>query len=156
MTVAVTLQRYLADQGIEYDVVKHRPTVSSLETAEASHVPGDFLAKAVIVKDEDNFMVAVLPASHHIQLRELSHLLERPIGLATEQEASDLFKDCKLGAFPAIGSAYGLDVIVEDTLAAQADVYVEGGDHASLVHLTAHQFRSLMENARYGKFSLHD
>jgi prolyl-tRNA editing enzyme YbaK/EbsC (Cys-tRNA(Pro) deacylase) len=36
------------------------------------------------------------------------------------------------------------------------DVYVEGGDHASLVHLKAAQFRSLMTHARYGKFGLHD
>ncbi len=156
MTLAVTLQRYLADQDIQYDVVTHRPTVSSSQTAEASHVPGDFLAKAVIVKDENHFMVAVLPASHHIQLRELSHLLDRPVDLATEKEASELFTDCEPGAFIAIGSAYGLDVIVEDSLAGQADVYVEGGDHASLVHLTAPQFRSLMKHARYGKFSLHD
>ena len=55
MTLAVTLQRYLADHGIDYDVVTHRPTMSSSQTAEASHVPGDFLAKAVIVKDEDHF-----------------------------------------------------------------------------------------------------
>ena len=156
MAIAITLKRYLADQGIEYDVMTHRPTVSSSHSAEASHVPGDFLAKAVIVKDEDHFLVAVLPASHHIQLRELSRLLDRPVGLATEKEASEVFTDCEPGAFPAIGSAYGLDVIVEDSLAGQADVYVEGGDHASLVHLTAPQFRSLMEHARYGRFSLHD
>ncbi len=156
MTLAVTLQRYLADHDIAYDVVTHRPTVSSSQTAEVSHVPGDFLAKAVVVRDEDHFMVAVLPASHHIQLRELSRLLDRPVGLATEQEASELFADCKPGAIPAIGSAYGLEVVVEDSLAEQADVYVEGGDHTSLLHLTAPQFRSLMEHARYGKFSLHD
>jgi Ala-tRNA(Pro) deacylase len=156
MTLAVTLQRYLTDQKIEYDVVTHRATASSSQTAQASHVPGDFLAKAVVVKDEDHFMVAVLPASHHIQLRELSRLLDRPLGLATEEEASDLFAGCEPGAFPAIGSAYGLEVIVEDSLAEQADVYVEGGDHTSLVHLKAAQFRSLMAPARYGKFGLHD
>lgn len=156
MTIAATLQRYLADRNIEYDVVTHRPTASSSQTAQASHVPGDFLAKAVVVKDDNGFMVAVLPASHHIQLRALSHLLDRPVGLASEQEASALFTDCELGAFPAIGSAYGLDVIVEDSLAEPSDIYVEGGDHASLVHLTAAQFRRLMENARYGKFGLHD
>ena len=156
MTLAVTLQRYLADRDIEYDVVRHEPTTSSSQTAQASHIPGDFLAKAVVVKDEDHFMVAVLPASYHIQLRELSRLLDRPVGLATEEEASELFADCERGAFPAIGTAYGLDVIVEDSLAEQPDLYIEGGDHASLVHLKAAQFRKLVENARYGKFGLHD
>ena len=156
MAIAITLKRYLADQGIDYEVVTHRPTLSSSQTAQASHVSGDCLAKAVVVKDEDHFMVAVLPASHHIQLGELRRLLDRQVGLATEEEASALFPDCELGAFPAIGPAYGLKVIVEDSLAEQPRVYLEGGDHASLLNLDAAQFQRLMGQAWHGTFSHHD
>ena len=44
--------RELADQGIDYEVVSHRHTLSSSQTAQACHVSGDCLAKAVVVKDE--------------------------------------------------------------------------------------------------------
>lgn len=156
MALALTLQQYLADHRVDYDVVTHEPTVSASRSAQQSHVSGDRLAKAVIVKDEEGFLMAVLPASHHVRLGELSRLLGRQVGLATETEASWLFRDCEFGAFPALGSAYGLDVIVDDSLAAQSDVYLEGGDHTSLVHMSAAQFRKLTENARHGRFSLHD
>ena len=49
MTVAPTLKKYL-DQTITYDLVQHDPTMSSTRTAEASHVPGDRLAKGVVLR----------------------------------------------------------------------------------------------------------
>jgi hypothetical protein len=39
MAIALTLQKYLAAKGIRYDLVTHNPTRSSMETAEACHVP---------------------------------------------------------------------------------------------------------------------
>ena len=156
MALSTTLQDYLADQKIAYEVITHRPTTCSSLTAQASHVSGDCVAKAVIVKDEDHFMMAVLPASHHLKLGELSRLCNRPMGLATEEEASELFADCELGAIPALGGAYGLDMIVDDSLKGQSDVYFEGGDHASLVHVSGEQFHRLTEMAAHGSFSAHD
>ncbi len=156
MALAMTLQQYLADRKIAYDVVTHDPTTTASLSAEKSHVPGDWLAKAVIVKDEEHFMMAVLPASHHLRLGELSRLLDRQVGLATEAEASLLFGDCETGAFPALGAAYGLEAVVDDSLAAQPEVYFEGGDHRSLVHVSAEAFHRLNDSARHGSFSSHD
>ena len=156
MALATTLQDYLTDRKVDYEVITHRPTMSSSSTAEASHVSGECVAKAVIVKDEDHFMMAVLPASHHLRLGDLSRLCDRPMGLATEEEATALFTDCELGAIPALGAAYGLDMIVDDSLVEQSDIYFEGGDHASLVHVSAEQFRRLTEEAAHGSFSTHD
>ena len=44
MTIAPTLQRYMSDQGISYDLIPHEPAMTSLGTAHAGHVPGDRLA----------------------------------------------------------------------------------------------------------------
>jgi hypothetical protein len=41
MALSTTLQQYLADQKIAYEVITHRPTISSSVTAEASHVSGE-------------------------------------------------------------------------------------------------------------------
>ena len=43
MTIAATLQKYLADHNVGYDLVSHEPTMSSMRTAEAGRVPGDRL-----------------------------------------------------------------------------------------------------------------
>jgi len=156
MAVAITLQQYLENQGVEYEVLVHSHTVSASRTAQKSHVPGDRLAKAVVLKSDEDFLVAVLPASHHVDLGQLQSWLDRPVGLASESETCALFPDCALGAVPPLGAAYGIEAILDDGLAAQPEVYFEGGDHASLVHVTAAQFRDLMAGARRGRFSRHD
>ena len=156
MAIAATLEQYLADHHVDYEVIDHTPTMTASRSAQQSHVSGDRLAKAVVVKDEQGLMVAVVPASHHIKLGALSELLDRRIGLASEDEADAIFADCEHGAFPAIGAAYGLPVILDDSIAEQPEVYFEGGDHASLIHVGKAQFHALLGEVKHGRFSAHD
>src|SRR5262245_40916613 len=100
MTIAATVQRYLSDCGVAYSIVEHPRTISSSRTAQAGHVPGDRLAKAVVLKSETGYTMAVVPASCHIRLGEIQDYLNRPVGLATEDEVGRLFGDCDLGAIP--------------------------------------------------------
>ncbi len=156
MTIAATVQRYLDDCGIEYEVVEHARTMTSSRTAEAGHVSGDCLAKAVVLKSEGGFTMAVLPASCHLRLGEIQDYLKRPVGLATEREVEQLFDDCELGAIPPVGKPYGMEMIVDDSLNEQPDVYFEAGDHTSLIHVNAMAFHRLTAEARHGRFSRHD
>src|SRR5258705_11222090 len=76
------------------------------KTAELAHVPGDRLAKSVILEDDDGFVMAVLPSTCHIRLGRLSRELNRRLRLAMENELPKLFGDCELGAIPPVGPAY--------------------------------------------------
>jgi Ala-tRNA(Pro) deacylase len=64
-----------------------------------------------------------------------------------------VFRDCASGAVPPIGPAYGLETVVEERLLAEPDVYFEGGDHESLVHVRGEAFRELVCGARHGRFA---
>lgn len=155
MTIAPTLRKYL-DQNVAYDVIWHEPTMTSMRTAEASHVSGERLAKAVVLRRDGGYMLAVLPASHHIRLRDLEKQLGEHVDLAEEGELDALFRDCAHGAIPPVGDCYALDVIVDDSIAEEPEVYLEGGDHATLIHLSHEQFARLIADARRGHFSVHD
>jgi Ala-tRNA(Pro) deacylase len=157
MAITPTLLRYLASKNIEYDVIAHEPTRSSMRTVEACRIPGDQLAKAVVLRKERGFALAILPAPHHISLTDLEVQLGFDVDLATEHEIDLLFGDCAQGAVPPIGEGYGLDVIVDDSIEGQPEVYLEGGDHATLVHMSHAQFaRFTGENAWRGHFSFHN
>lgn len=156
MTIAAAVQRYLDDCGIDYEVVEHARTLSSSRTAQVSHVSGDRLAKAVVLRSEGGFTMIVLPASCHLRLGALQDYLDRPVGLATEKEVAQLFNDCELGAVPPVGKAYGVEMIVDDSLDEQPEVYFEAGDHMSLIHVNAAAFQRLTAEARHGRFSRHD
>ncbi|HTY67959.1 MAG TPA: YbaK/EbsC family protein [Alphaproteobacteria bacterium] len=153
MSVAATIVRYLNDQQVAFDVVKHRDTGSARASARTSHIPDERLAKAVVLRDHHGFWVAVLPASSRIELGKVAALLSEPVDLANEEQVEPLFSDCLPGAVPALGTAYGLKTIVDDSLGEQSDVYFEGGDHQSLVHVSGPNFRKLMAGARHGRFA---
>lgn len=154
MTIAPTVERYLADHEIDYRVLAHAPTPAA--AAQATHVSGDRVAKAVVLRDGDGFLLAVLPASHHVSLELLQVQRGRPVSLASEQEASDLFPDCDVGAIPPIGQAYGVDMLVDESLAGADPICFEGGDHQSLIRVGGAQFERLMTEAQIGNFSVHD
>jgi len=153
MGIAITLAKYLVDQGIAYDLVPHPYTATASAGAAASEVAADSLAKAVVLKGGDGFLLAVLPASRHIHFTELRHLLGSDVDMANEEQVETLFMDCEPGAVPALGAAYGLSVAVDDSLAQQRDIYFEGGDHGNLVHISGASFQKLMANARHGRFT---
>jgi Ala-tRNA(Pro) deacylase len=155
MSIAPTLQRHL-DSNVTYDVMTHDATMSSTRTAQTCHVSGECLAKAIVLRRDGGYMLAVLPASHHIRLGDLKRQVGDDVGLADESELRKLFPDCALGAVPAIGECYGLDVIVDDSIQERPDIYLEGGDHMTLVHMDRAQFARLMSEARLGRFSMHD
>ena len=155
MAIALTLQKYLAAKNVHYDLMTHKPTCSSVRTAEACRVSYDRVAKAVLLRDETGYSLAILPASHHISFPELRSQLGDDVGLATEREAAELFQDCTPGALPAVGECYGLDLVVDDSIEEQPEVYFEGGDHGTLVHMSHAQFASLTARARHGRFSVH-
>jgi hypothetical protein len=63
MAIAITLQQYLEDHDVRYDVLVHQRTVTARQTARTCAIPKDRLAKAVLMRDRQGYVVAVLPAS---------------------------------------------------------------------------------------------
>jgi Ala-tRNA(Pro) deacylase len=153
MPIAQTLKKYLTKNRVKYDVIAHEPTNSSMRTAEACHIPGDRLAKAVLLRDEMGYAVAVLPASRHIRLSDLKRQFGDDVRLASEREIVELFSDCARGAIPALGECYGLDIVIDSSIEDQPDIYIEAGDHATLVHMSQEQFADLTATAQHGRFS---
>ncbi|BBB95621.1 Ala-tRNA(Pro) deacylase [Bradyrhizobium japonicum] len=156
MTISPKLHNYLAAENIEYDEIPHVLTMSSALTAQACHVSGDRLAKAIVLRRNDGYLLAVLPASHHLRLADLRARFGDDIAMAAESEIDRLFTDCAHGAVPAAGSCYGLDVIVDDSIRMQPEIYIEAGDHETLLHLGRAQFARLTAGSLHGCFSAHD
>ena len=156
MPIAPTLHKYLAAENIQYDEIPHVLTMTSARTAQACHVPGDRFAKAIVLRRDGGYMLAVLPASHHLKLSDLKERLGDDINMASEHEINELFMDCAHGAVPAAGKCYGLDLIVEESIQKEPEIYMEAGDHETLLHMSRAQFARLTADAMHGRFSTHD
>ena len=108
-----------------------------------------------MVADEECYLLAVVPSSHRVQLGELDRQLERKLGLATEGELRELFKDCEIGAIPPVGAAYGIEMVVAQSLTEQPEVWFEAGDHELLIHVSGEQFSTLIGDAPRRLFTRH-
>ena len=147
MTIASALKTHLEEHSIDYDLIPHPHTEFSMVTAAAAHVPGDRLAKAVIVKDGDDYLMVVVPSDYHVNLGALHRKLGHEVGLATEPELASLFPDCEIGAVPPVGGAYGVRAMVDKGLLQQPEIFFEAGDHEHLVKISRPNFEILLADA---------
>ena len=155
MSIAAMVQTCLSEAGVQYEIIEHPRTSNSTHTAEAAHVSGAWLAKSVVIEDGERYLMAVVPATHHVDLGALHRRLGREIGLATEEEVAKLFADCEPGAVPPFGQLYGIETILDEAFVEAADVYFEGGDHRALVHVNGGDFLKLMGDVPRARIGLH-
>ena len=155
MGIATSLRKFLESNHLAYDVVHHKYTESSKRSASVAHLPGNKVAKAVLLSDGEEYTLAVLPASHRLHFGHLHHHLNRQIGLATEKEIATLFTDCQIGAIPPTGLLYDIDTLVDDALLEQPEIYFEAGDHEQLIKMSQEDFKKLLGDATHSHISYH-
>lgn len=153
MAIAMTLKSYLEDHNVRYDTLEHYHTETAMNSAHTAHVPFHQMAKAVVLEDEAGYVVSVLPCNNRLNIDWVNEDLGRNLELAPEEELEALFADCDRGAVPALGNAYGLQVIWDDQLNYASEVYFEAGDHEHLIHMRGDAFRELMADLPHGVIS---
>ena len=155
MTIARKLNNFLADNDIQFETVTRVLTGSSSMSAEVTSVSGDDLAKAVVFNDDEGYVVAVVPSTHRVEVHTLLKLLDRKLSLVTEQELDVLFADCEIGAVPPVGGAYGLPVVLDESLTGHDRMHFEAGDHLTLISVNSQNFAKVMDTATFETFSHH-
>ena len=100
-----TVTEYLRAEGIHHEVVEHEQTMSAAAEAAATQRPQQQVAKTVVLHDGGVYLIAVVPASHRLDLRKLRELLDAggSLQLATEAQMADDFPTLEVGAVPPFG-----------------------------------------------------
>jgi Ala-tRNA(Pro) deacylase len=153
MGIALTLSEYLSQQHISYDILVHRATETSMETAEAAHIKGDSLAKTVLLRDENGLLACVIPSTHSLNLEIIRFITGRNLNMAHEKELAYIFTDCAVGAFPPLPQAWGVDAIWDDALEQSPEIYMEGGDHHTLLQIHHDDFTRIMAENSHSRIS---
>ncbi len=154
MSMPSRLAHFLDQRGARYEIRSHAHSRSSAETARAAHVEPHQLAKSVILEDERGCVMAVVPADSRVSVGAVARLLGRDsLRLSDETRIAELFADCDLGAVPALGMAWGMEMIVDEEVEAGPEVYFEAGDHEMLLRMTCAEFRAMTRDAHRGRIS---
>ena len=139
------LKQFLDNHDVKYVSISHSPAYSAQTIAESAHIPGKDLAKTVIVKIDDKFAMAVLPASYRVHLGHFKVALSAShVELATEAEVEKLFPDCETGAMPPFGNLYDMDVYAAEQLIEDEEIAFSAGSHTELIKMSYEDFESLV------------
>jgi Ala-tRNA(Pro) deacylase len=124
---AMVIPEFLRENRVPFETLLHQPAPSATMLARSVHTPGRRVAKSVLVKAGERYVLAVLPATHKIDLGRLAGVLGvSQVVLATEDEVEQVFQDCERGALPPFGSVYGLTTVVDQSLAGPWEIVFEG------------------------------
>lgn len=142
---AAKLKRFLDENHVRYVSIQHSPAYTAQETAASAHIPGQELAKTVIVQIDGTMAMAVLPSTTMLNLETLRQTAgAQAVALASEEEFKSTFPDCEIGAMPPFGNLYGLKVYADKSLAEDEQIAFNAGSHAELIQLAYRDFERLV------------
>ena len=140
------MEKYLRENGVGFEVKTHEQAFTMQEVAAALHVPGNQVAKVVIVCAGKDKVMLVLPAPYRMNVDLVRDLVgAKKIRLAKEEEFTDLFPDCATGAMPPFGNLYDLPVYVDRSMAEESDMVFRIGTHRETMRIAYADFVRLAQ-----------
>jgi Ala-tRNA(Pro) deacylase len=147
------LDELLTDRHIAFERLHHRPAYTAQRTAQMLHVPGREMAKTVLLRTEEGYVMTVLPANQKVDLEQVRQCLGADwVELASEAEMDRLFPDCERGAIPPFGSLYHLPTVVDESLAADEQIVFEAQNHEEAIRMAYRDYEAL-EHPRKAHFA---
>jgi len=142
----------LADRQINFEMIVHPPAFTAQKRARFLHLPGAQVAKCVLLIGASGRFLAVLPATRHIDMERLAHLLGDPVRVADSEEVADTFRDCEWGVVAPFGTLYGLQTVIDESLSPDSPIVLEINTHAEAIRMRCRDFEQL-EHPRRMRFA---
>lgn len=140
------LTELLDSQNIKYTIITHSVAYTAQGIAALTHIPGQELAKTVIVNMDDALAMAVLPALCQVDLAALRAATgAKSVTLAREADFMHRFPGCETGAMPPFGNLYGMQVFVEESLTKDKEIAFNAGSHRELMRLAYEDFARVVK-----------
>ena len=128
---AQRLVSILRAADVEFEVLRHRRTMTASAEARALGLLSQSVAKTVIARDPQGIHVrAVVPASRRVSISKLANAVSAStVELLSEPELVSAYPQFELGAVPPFGGPGGDRVVVDRMLLEETRVVFEAGAH---------------------------
>jgi len=151
--VAVKLGQFLSRQNIFVHEIHHERVNSLTSAVNLARVPAEVTLKSELLIDVKGAVMAVLPFPASLDIDAVNHLMGRNFQPLTLAQSDRLYTDCEPGAHPPVGAAYGIPVIVDESLLEQNLFYIQSGCNTTLLQMDGRAFRSSIAGAVKGRIA---
>jgi Ala-tRNA(Pro) deacylase len=139
---------FLADKTISYETILHPPAFTAQKRAKFLRLSGREVAKSVLLFGPREYLLAVLPATKHIDTARLAEALGGPVRLADNEEVARIFWDCEWGVVPPFGSLYALPTVLDDSLSPDTLMVFEANTHGEAIRMLCRDYERLVKPQR--------
>lgn len=140
---AERVRRYLMEHGIPYRMDIHQVAYTAQDVAHVEHIPEQQIAKPVMVKADDQLVMAVVAGDRYLDLEKArKELGATTVRLAAEAEFSPAFPDCERGAEPPFGALYNVATVVDSGLKSPRITF-NAGTHGSTISMELSDYLAL-------------
>jgi Ala-tRNA(Pro) deacylase len=146
MPISKKVKGLLETAGCRYELHTHPEAFTAQGLAAVEHTPGREIVKVVILKGNENYYMAALPAPCKVDLARFAALVGVPsVRLATEEEFKDLFPGCETGAMPPFGHVFGLPVFLEESLTTDESITFSACTHRESIRMKLDDYIQLVK-----------
>jgi Ala-tRNA(Pro) deacylase len=134
------IERYLVDHHLPFTHTTHVRAVAAQRFAAAEHVPGDRIAKPVVVRVDGELALAVVAATQKVDVDELARAMgARRAELVPESEFEQRFEPCEVGAEPPL-RLFGMPIYVDAGLVRMPRLVMRGGTHEDAIEVDTEEW----------------
>ena len=143
--IDVAIEELLKKNTILYELKNHPPTYTSQESALYRGEPLKIGAKAMVMKTDTGFMMAVLPADRKIDSAQLKKTVStKNLRFATTEELLDI-TGLVPGAIPPFGLLFNLPMIVDKALLEEEYIAFNAGSLEKSIKMKTKDYREIVQ-----------
>lgn len=170
MAISKMIIKYLVASGYKYEVMEHKTTYTAWDTAQTTQkheqkkkIRTEEIAKALVIKTDKNYAVALLPASKNLDKKKLLKAInldlkkkkEKPVKSLNFAKETWMKKNIpgKVGATPPFRGILKLDIYIDSLLARQKNIYAGAGEYEYSIKMHVKQYLKIEQPVK-GFFSM--
>ena len=141
--------KVLKSNKIEFSIHEYEHDVNAksfgLEAAEKLNLNVDEVFKTLMVTDEKNYFMAVLPVNYQLNLKKVASAVGcKKLQMANPKDAERL-TGCLVGGISPLGQKKRLKTVIDETAKSLNKIYVSGGKRGLDIGLNPIDLARLLE-----------
>ncbi len=137
---------FLNKHQISYTTIGHPEMITEKHIKGISHNAGNGLAKAMMVKVDNEYVMMVIPSKYALDLNLLRQSLGvRHIKLVNPKDSQELLPRCETYATPQFGNPVGIPVYIDEELTGNECIAFNVGNHHEVIMISYREFERLAQ-----------
>ena len=163
MAISKKILKYLEDNKYKYEVVEHKTTYTAWDTAQTEKIKPQEVAKALILKIDNDYALALVPANRNLDKKKLLGIINAARKKAKLKACKkiDFAKEAwmkknipgKVGATPPFAKVLKINIYIDSLLAKNKRIYLGSGEYTLSIRVSTNQYLKVEKPVK-GNFSV--